>query len=174
MTMTVGRLNALPQREAEEALLACCGSAEWARRLAAARPFADEEDLATASDRIWRGLSKADWLEAFAAHPRIGASASAGPAPAREWSRQEQRGAEAAPAETREALARANRDYEARFGHIFIVCASSRSADEMLSIARRRLGNDPDAELAVAAEEQRKITRLRLAKLFAGRPRVER
>ena len=167
MTAALERLNAISRREAETALLSCCGSPEWARRVAAARPFADEGELAETSDRIWRGLSKADWLEAFAAHPELGSSAAAGPAPSREWSRQEQRGTEGASSETLASLAAANRDYEKQFGHIFIVCASGRTADEMLSLARQRLGNDPETELAVAAEEQRKITRLRLAKLLA-------
>ncbi len=168
MTSALARLNALPPREAETALLSCCGSSEWARRVAAARPFGSEEELAETSDRIWRHLSKADWLEAFSAHPKIGSSAPAGSGPARDWSREEQRGAEGAPSETLAALAAANRDYEKRFGHIFIVCASGRSADEMLSLARQRLANDPETELAVAAEEQRKITRIRLAKLLAA------
>jgi OHCU decarboxylase len=167
VTSALVRLNALPPREAETALLSCCGSSEWARRLAAARPFRSEEELAETSDRIWRDLSKPHWLEAFSAHPKIGSSAPAGSRPARDWSREEQRGTEGAPAETLAGLAAANRDYEKRFGHIFIVCASGRSADEMLALARQRLGNDPETELAVAAEEQRKITRIRLAKLLA-------
>lgn len=161
------RLNALPPEEAEARLLSCCGSLEWARRVAAARPFRSEEELAEAADRIWRGLSKADWLEAFAAHPKIGSSATAGPGQSRAWSDEEQRGTDGASSETLAGLATANRDYQGRFGHVFIVCASGRTADEMLSLARERLGNDPESELAVAAEEQRKITRLRLEKLLA-------
>lgn len=178
MTSPLERLNALPRGEAEESLLSCCGSREWAKRMAAARPFASGDDLAETADRVWRELSKADWLEAFAAHPKIGSSASP-PAPAsgrgpgsgaqsRAWSREEQHGAYGARTETLASLAEANRDYEARFGHIFIVCASGRSADEMLSLARQRLGNDPETELSLAADEQRKITRLRLEKLLAA------
>lgn len=167
MTSGLDRLNALPPNEAEATLLSCCGSTEWARRMAAARPYASEAGLAEAADRIWRGLSRADWLEAFAAHPKIGAAAPAGHGKAPEWSREEQRGTSAASPETLTSLAAANRDYEARFGHIFIVCASGRSAEEMLSLARQRLANDPDRELSLAAEEQRKITRLRLEKLLA-------
>lgn len=166
MTSALARLNALPRHEAETTLLSCCGSSEWARRLTAARPFGSEEELAGTSDRIWRDLPKADWLEAFSAHPKIGSSAPAGSGPARDWSREEQRGTEGAPSDTLADLAAVNRDYEKRFRHIFIVCASGRSAEEMLSIARRRLGNDPETELAVAAEEQRKITRIRLARLL--------
>ena len=135
--------------------------------MAVARPFRSEADLGEASDRIWRGLSRADWLEAFTAHPKIGSSVAAGPGQSRGWSREEQRGADGASSETLASLAAANHDYEGRFGHIFIVCASGRTADEMLLLARQRLGNDPETELAVAAEEQRKITRLRLEKLLA-------
>lgn len=166
MTTALARLNALPPREAETTLLSCCGSSEWARRVASARPFGSEEELAETSDRIWRSLSKADWLEAFSAHPKIGSSGVAGSGAAHGWSREEQRGTEGAPSDTLAGLAATNRDYEKRFGHIFIVCASGRSADEMLALARQRLGNDPETELAVAAEEQRKITRIRLAKLL--------
>lgn len=162
------QLNALPPEEAEAALLSCCGSSEWARRMAASRPFESATGLTEAADRIWRGLSKADWLEAFAAHPKIGSSAAVGHGKARGWSREEQRGTQGALPETLASLAEANRDYEARFGHIFIVCASGRSADEMLVLARQRLGNDPETELSLAADEQRKITRLRLEKLLAA------
>jgi OHCU decarboxylase len=160
-------LNALPREKAEERLLACCGSREWAKRVAAARPFPSGEELADTADRIWRGLSKADWLDAFAAHPKIGSTAAAGHGKARAWSRDEQRGVGGASRETLESLAAANREYEERFGHIFIVCASGRSADEMLALLRARLGNDPEREISLAAEEQRKITRLRLEKLLA-------
>ncbi|MDQ5873647.1 MAG: 2-oxo-4-hydroxy-4-carboxy-5-ureidoimidazoline decarboxylase [Acidobacteriota bacterium] len=167
MTGALERLNALPPEEAVATLVSCCGSSEWARRVAAARPFGSEADLGEASDRIWRGLSRADWLEAFAAHPKIGSSVAAGPAQSRAWSLEEQRGASGASSETLADLAAANRAYEGRFGHIFIVCASGRTADEMLELARQRLGNDAESELALAAEEQRKITRLRLEKLIA-------
>lgn len=184
MRPALERLNALPAGEAEARFLACCGSSAWARRMAAARPFASVEDLAAAADRTWRELSKDDWLEAFAAHPRIGTgtdllsgslhqSATEGPnlinlSPirSRTWSRQEQVGTESASPETLANLADANLEYEDRFGHIFIVCASGRNAAEMLAAARQRLENDPGTELAIAAEEQRKITRLRLEKLL--------
>ena len=150
-------VNAMAEVEAGAALLACCGSKRWAWRMAEARPFSGEADLFADADRIWSELSKEDWLEAFAAHPRIGARASGQEA-------LEQAGARGASAETLAALARANRDYEARFGYIFIVCASGRSAEEMLDLCRRRLHNAPAEELKVAAEEQMKITRLRLEK----------
>lgn len=146
--------------------------------MVATRPFGSADDLAATADRTWQVLSKADWLEAFAAHPKIGGSeevAGTGfnlhPPPnsdrSRAWSRQEQVGTESASPETLANLADANLEYEDRFGHIFIVCASGRNAAEMLAAARERLGNDPETELAIAAEEQRKITRLRLERLLA-------
>jgi OHCU decarboxylase len=148
-------------REAEAAMLACCGSKRWARRMARARPFHGEDELFAGADRIWWELSEDDRLEAFAAHPRIGARAS-GQAAA------EQAGARGATPETLAALARANREYEERFSYIFIVCASGRSAEEMLDLCRRRLHNDSAEELKVAAEEQRMITRLRLLKMLVA------
>jgi OHCU decarboxylase len=179
VSVSLGRLNALPLEEAEAGFLSCCGSREWARRLAAERPFRTVDDLADAADRIWRALSKEDWLEAFAAHPKIGSADQetvAGPGfnlhpppnsdRARAWSRQEQEGTRGASPETLANLADANREYEERFGHIFIVCASGKNAGEMLALLEARLRNDPETELAIAAEEQRKITRLRLEKIL--------
>ena len=171
------RLNELPPAEAEAHLLSCCGSREWARRLSAERPFASAEELAEASDRIWRSLPKEEWLGAFAAHPRLGEVAGTGPTGAKQksdqkrglspfWSREEQAGTATASPETLANLAEANREYEERFGHVFIVCASGKSAAEMLAEALARLHNDAQTELEIAAEEQRKITRLRLAKLL--------
>jgi OHCU decarboxylase len=184
------RLNELPFREAEALLLSCCGSREWARQLSAERPFGSAEELAEASDRIWRSLPKEEWLGAFAAHPRLGEVAGTGfnlhphpnsvagtgppglhPHPnsadrSGAWSSREQAGTKSASSQTLANLAEANRRYEERFGHIFIVCASGKSAAEMLALARARLHNDAQTELEIAAEEQRKITRLRLAKLL--------
>ncbi len=133
-----------------------CGSAEWVRRMLAARPMTDP--FAT-SDEIWASLSEKDWQEAFAAHPRIGERKGGA------WSAQEQSGTRTAAAETMLALADANRRYEEKFGHIYIVCATGRSADDMLRLCNERLDNDPATELRVAAEEQRKIMHLRLEKL---------
>jgi OHCU decarboxylase len=154
-------VNAMAQDETSAEMLACCGSKRWARRMAEARPFSGEDELFADADRIWAELSEDDWLEAFAAHPRIGARAS-GQAAA------EQAGARGASSETLAALARANREYEERFGYIFIVCASGRTAEEMLDLCRHRLHNAPAEELKVAAEEQRKITRLRLEKMLVA------
>lgn len=132
------------------------------------RPFNSLEDLLAKADSVWRSLSEADWLEAFRAHPKIGEqkAAAAQSEQARNWAKREQSGIESAAAETRAALAKGNQEYEKRFGFIFIVCATGKSSEEMLAILKRRLQNDPETELPVAAEEQRKITRLRLEKLL--------
>ena len=112
------------------------------------------------ADAIWRALSRGDWLEAFAAHARIGERTSGTAA-------REQAGARSASPQTLESLSRANREYEERFGHVFIVCATGKTAGQMLDLCRARLHNDPERELEVAAEEQRQITRLRLERIFA-------
>jgi OHCU decarboxylase len=167
VTLTLAQLNALPRDEAERQLLTCCGSRAWAREVAAGRPYADLDSLLAAGDRVWRALSPSDWLEAFSKHPRIGErAASAAPDLERRWSEAEQsRARDAAPAALTE-LAMTNAEYENRFGHVFLICATGRSAAEILDEARARLNNDPDRELRVAAEEQRRITHLRLRKLL--------
>jgi OHCU decarboxylase len=131
--------------------------------MAGARPFPDASSLAETADRTWRELSPDDWLEAFSAHPAIGSQIDLSP-----FSRQEQSGTRGADSDTLAELADLNRRYADRFGHVFLVCATGRTAAEMLAIGRKRLGNDPETELAIAAEEQRKITRLRLEKLLGS------
>ena len=159
--MHLGELNALAPDRAVPELLRCCGSTRWAREMAARRPFASMEAIATEADKIWHGLGREDWLEAFVAHPRIGERSRT------RWSSEEQGGVASAPAATRARLDAANREYEARFGFIFIVCATGKGADEMLASVDERLTHSREHELRVAAEEQRKITRVRLAKLLA-------
>ncbi len=169
MSAGLDRLNALSVEEAQAGLRKCCDSVNWVRRMVQSRPFASVEELLEAADRVWRELGADDWLEAFRAHPKIGEKASAsGHSETRRWSSEEQSGTRDARAEHMEALARANRAYEARFGHIFIVCATGKSAEEMLALLEQRLQNDPGIEIRVAAEEQRKITRLRLERLLRG------
>jgi OHCU decarboxylase len=167
-SMTLDELNRLPSEQAESEFLKCCGSQRWASAMTAARPFANADELFTKADSIWWSLSAEDWLEAFRAHPKIGEkkAASAQSEEARKWSAQEQSGVESAAADTMKALAAGNRDYEQRFGFIFIVCATGKTSEEMLAILNGRLQDDAEAEIAVAAEEQRKITRLRLEKLL--------
>lgn len=161
-------LDAVPAPDAETALLSCCGSRAWARAMALRRPFRTREALLRAADDVWWSLGADDWLEAFRAHPRIGErrAARAQPGEGDAWSAEEQAGTRSAEASLLDTLAEGNRAYEARFGHIYIVCATGRSADELLAVLRSRLGNDPGTELRIAAEEQRKITRIRLEKLI--------
>ena len=173
--MRLEELNRMTAEEAEAALLACCGSRRWARALAARRPLRDKDQLLRAADEIWGSLGREDWLEAFRCHPRIGEK-TIPPQRRRErredaekearWSEEEQAGARRASGETRAALAEANRAYEERFGHIFIVCATGKTSEEMLALLRQRLQNDADAELGIAAEQQRQITHLRLERLL--------
>jgi OHCU decarboxylase len=161
--------NALPATEAEAELMKCCGSLRWARDVAAARPFDDMDELLDAADLAWWSLDSSDWLEAFSHHPQIGESRSERPQAeeASRWSEEEQAGTAQAEAETREALAAANRAYLQKFGYIFIVCATGKTSGEMLSLCEQRLSNDAQAELRNAAEEQRRIMHLRLEKLLA-------
>jgi len=167
--MRLADLNEMPDAAAARELLRCCGSTRWAREMAQARPFAAVAAVAAAADKISDTLDAADWLEAFAAHPRIGESSmsgGSGKSATSEWSQQEQAGVHGASGAVRERLAVRHRDYEARFGYIFIVCATGKSSEEMLASLERRLAHNPSDELRVAAQEQRKITHLRIAKLF--------
>ncbi len=159
----IERLDALPDGAADRELLGCCGSRTWARRMASARPFVTLERLLEAADATWRSLPESDWREALDSHPRIGDRAASGQAA------EEQAAALSGSEEDARLLAEANRDYEARFERIFIVCAAGRTVREMLEMCRQRLRNDPAAELGTAAEEQRRITRLRLEKMARGR-----
>ncbi|HKS24162.1 MAG TPA: allantoicase [Thermoanaerobaculia bacterium] len=153
----VRHLNSLAN--AEDALRSTCASTEWVRKMAAARPFASWDALLRAADDAWWSSDAVQWREAFAAHPRIGAKKASG------WSAEEQSRAASASAETLLALERINREYEERFDHTYIVCATGRSAEEMLALAQARMANDPETELRIAGEEQLKITRLRLMRL---------
>lgn len=168
MKPSVAQLDVMPPDRAAELLSDCCGSSRWVSAMVARRPFASMERLLAAADDVWRALEPDDWREAFAHHPRIGDR----PGPARQseqsavWAAGEQAAVGSASDDIRVALADVNRAYEQRFGYIYIVCATGRSADELLATATERMHNDPDTELSVAAEEQRKITRLRLQKLL--------
>ncbi len=146
--------------DATNELRNCCGSSKWAEAMTKARPFTDWDELTANADRIWAKASPDDWMEAFRAHPRIGEKK----ADAR-WTSDEQSGTRTASIETMKALAEGNRSYEEKFGHIYLVCATGRSAADMLENLRERMKNDPATEVRTAAEEQRRITRLRLEKL---------
>jgi OHCU decarboxylase len=164
-------LNNIPNPEAESLFRDCCGSREWAKRMNEARPFTSEEELFLRAGQIWWVLEPADWLEAFAAHPKIGAKKAAPSQAERaaDWSKGEQAGMDEAAELVRDELARVNEEYEQKFGHIYIVCATGKTADEMLEICRARLHSDPENELPIAAEEQGKITEIRLRKLLETR-----
>jgi 2-oxo-4-hydroxy-4-carboxy-5-ureidoimidazoline decarboxylase len=169
MNDRLARWNRLPAAEAEKEIAPCCGSSAWARGMASRRPFADAASLLSASDETWRALSAPEWLEAFRSHPRIGESRAQNAVEARSasWSAQEQSSITNDADAAKAALAEANREYERRFGHIFIVCAMGKSGAEILEILRERLHNDAATELHEAAEQQRQITRLRLERWMA-------
>jgi OHCU decarboxylase len=164
----VAKLNRLPREGAYAELLKCCGSTRWAREVAALKPFWDVTQVVIIGHRVWSELQTEDWLEAFRAHPKIGETRAkaAVTEEERRWSEGEQQRASGATGETRAALAEANREYEERFGFIFIICASGRTAEEILAALRGRMTNDRDTELRVAAAEQWDITELRLRKFF--------
>ena len=168
MGQGIERLNSLPPDEAEAELLKCCGSSRWAREVASHRPFGNADELMGVADEVWWSVGESDWLEAFSRHPKIGERKAAGGQSQQEraWSAGEQSGVSEADDAARAELARLNRVYAEKFGHIFIVCATGRAAGEMLALLRARLANDAATEIRVAAEEQRRITRLRLQKLL--------
>jgi 2-oxo-4-hydroxy-4-carboxy-5-ureidoimidazoline decarboxylase len=170
--MTLKDLNTIPPARATELFTACCGSSRWVSHMVARRPFKSLGSLLAAADETWNALPEQDWHEAFAHHPRIGETASAVPQSdkGREWSASEQSGVTRASESIRLAQRDMNAQYERRFGYIYIVCATGKTPNEMFAIARDRLSNDPATELKVAAEEQRKIMRLRLEKLLEARP----
>ena len=167
MSQILEKLNQAAREIAESCFLDCCGSRAWARKMAEVRPFENVAALFGKAEQIWQSLQIKDWLEAFAAHPKIGARAKPRQsAQFARWSHAEQSGARAAGESVLSGLDEANRLYEEKFGYIFIVCATGKSAREMLDICRRRLSNDADAEIRIAADEQRKITETRLKKLL--------
>jgi len=167
MNATLARWNSMPPDDAAREVLPCCGSEAWARDLAAARPIADESALLAASTRVWNSLSEADWQQAFDSHPRIGQQhARSATAQSLQWSSQEQ--SSLSPDEAaKAALAEANLRYEARFHRIFLICATGRSASEILANLDARMNNDPATELLEAAAQQNLITHLRLKRWLA-------
>ena len=168
MTHDLAWLNTLPAEEAAKELLQCCGSKRWAQEMANRRPYQSLETLIKTSSDVWWSLQPNEWLEAFRSHPKIGEkkAVESVSARSREWSGQEQAGTSNAPPETVDSLARLNRVYEEKFGFIFIICATGKTSEEMLAALRERLDNESAEEMRIAAEEQRKITELRLKKLI--------
>jgi OHCU decarboxylase len=169
--VTLADFNALPHVQAESVLMDCCGSARWAASVVSRRPYSTVEALHKAADSIWWNLDRTDWLEAFSHHPQIGDKPASGSESARQWAEGEQAGARAASDDVKARLARANRAYFEKFGYIYIVCATGKSAEGMLAILNQRLQNDLPSEISIAAEQQRLITRIRLEKLLAGEQR---
>jgi len=156
--------NGLSAVAAEEQLYSSFANWSWAARVAGGRPYRNVDALLAAAESAWSDLKPGDWLQAFAAHPRIGEGGGRAP----DTSEREQAGVRKASARNLEALAAENREYETRFGHVFLIAARGRSAEEILHALRRRMGNDPYAELETAAAEQRKITRMRLIEMVSG------
>jgi 2-oxo-4-hydroxy-4-carboxy-5-ureidoimidazoline decarboxylase len=161
------RLDHAPADEARRFLTSCCGSTRWVELMMARRPFGSADALQAAARDTWAAVSPDDWKEAFSHHPKIGERNlnQAKFAATRHLSAREQAGVDEAAADVLDNLAEANRAYEARFGYIFIVCASGKTAAEMLALVRTRLSNDPAMEIQIAAGEQAKITALRLGLL---------
>ena len=168
--MTVAELNALSVADAHRAFERCCGCASWVERMVSRRPFVNLNHLLGIAYAFWMKLGPDDWREGFAHHPKIGDLESLRRrfASTADLALREQAAVASASQATLQALAEGNRAYQERFGYIFIVFASGRSADEMLTLLRQRLGNDPETELETAAREQWKIMRLRLDMLLDG------
>ena len=166
--MTIPEFNSLSDVAARAELLRCCGSTLWAEGMLRRRPLADKAAVLAAASAAWAETGENDRLEAFAQHPRIGGkdALSAKFAATKSWAQGEQAAVAAADEATLDALEKGNAAYEARFGHVFIVCATGKSAPEMLALLRARLANDPKTEKALAAAEQAKITKIRLEKLL--------
>ena len=164
-------LNRMDRDDAEAAMRRCCGANRWVQGMLDAMPFSSRTHLFGEAERLWWSLGDGDWLEAFDHHPKIGAD----PEQLRQkfqhtadWSEAEQSSVQNASEAVLDELAQGNIDYEAKFGFLFIVCATGKSAAEMLHLLRDRLPNETAYELRIAAGEQAKITRLRLEKLAAS------
>jgi len=165
MNAVLSTWNAADEASATEAMRACCGAKRWAAAMVALRPLATIGELSVAADRLWSTMEEADWMEAFACHPRIGErKANHSSKQSAAWSMQEQSAAEDAASKVLAELAAGNALYEKRFGFTYIVCATGKSAEEILAILKGRLANDRAVELREAAEQQRQITQIRLGK----------
>lgn len=159
--MRLEDFNALPWEEAVEKLLLCCHCTPWAERVARARPYSSLDAMKELADKVWQALPPENWRDVFTHHPRIGEKVLR-----EKWAAQEQSSAKGASEATLQSLAKGNRDYEERFGHIFLICATGKTADEMLRAMQSRISNSSEDELKIAADEQMKITHIRLEKLF--------
>ena len=167
--MTIQQFNHLTTHQAKEELFKCCGSSVWAEKLARKIPFNSTEELKRESDKIWNDCSDEDALEAFKHHPKIGDIKSLEKkfASTKQWASGEQAGVNEASQNILQDLANGNEEYEKKFGYIFIVCATGKTATEMLALLQLRLPNSPDKEMKIAMQEQNKITHIRIDKLFS-------
>ena len=166
--MTIEALNALTPSEANEQFKLCCGASNWVEKMNQNRPFQDKNEVYQKAESIWFSLSSEDWLEAFTHHPKIGDIDSLRKKfhNTKSISKNEQSGVNDVGKSTLNNLAKSNQLYEDKFGFIFIVCATGKSADEMLALIKMRLNKNAETEMQNAAKEQNKITQLRLEKLL--------
>src|SRR5688572_4299154 len=166
--MTLHELNILPRQELMDALMKCCGSHAWVSKMLPFFPADDMVELLEDAEEQWFLCSEVDWKEAFAQHPRIGDIESMQKKfnSSAHWEAEEQSGIKNASSQMLEELAEANKRYEEKFGYIFIVCASGMTAEEMMAMLQTRLQNSAEVEIEVAADEQNKITKLRIEKLL--------
>ena len=166
--MTLHEFNILPKDKLKEELIRCCGSVAWVHKMLTHVPAEDMVELLEDAEIEWWNCSEADWKEAFASHPKIGDATSLAKRFASDaaWASEEQKNVGAASGETLHALAEANKLYEEKFGYIFIVCATGKTAEEMLGLLHIRLQNKPEEEIRIAADEQNRITKLRIEKLL--------
>lgn len=167
--MTIEQFNILSSEAAFKEIFKCCGSTNWAHAVVAKRPYSTVAFLKESSDAIWKACGSDDFLEAFTHHPKIGDKKSLEKkfASTSSWASNEQSGVDSANDKVLDQLAKGNTGYENKFGYIFIVCASGKSAEEMLHLLKARLPNSPEQEIVIAAGEQNKITHLRIDKLFS-------
>jgi OHCU decarboxylase len=165
MNATLDAWNKGDEASALDAMIACCGARRWALAMVALRPIDSVLELSEAADRVWATMNEGDWMEAFACHPRIGERKAAhATAKSSAWSKQEQSSAASAAEKVLAEIADGNARYEKLFGFTYIVCATGKTAEEMLTILKRRLASNREAELREAAEQQRQITQIRLGK----------
>jgi 2-oxo-4-hydroxy-4-carboxy-5-ureidoimidazoline decarboxylase len=166
--MTLHEFNTLPKEQLIAELKKCCGSESWVQKMLPFVPAEDMVELLEDAEEQWWKCSKEDWLEAFSHHPRIGdiESLKKKLADTAAWAGEEQSGVQSASDDTLKALADANREYEEKFGYIFIICATGKNAEEMLGVLQARLRHSPEEEIEIAADEQSKITKLRIEKML--------
>ncbi|MBK8552640.1 MAG: 2-oxo-4-hydroxy-4-carboxy-5-ureidoimidazoline decarboxylase [Ignavibacteria bacterium] len=166
--MSLDKFNDIKTEDRKDLFSKCCGSEKWIGKMVSAGQFSTREEMTERSQRIWYSLDECDWLEAFRHHPKIGDMESLKRkfSATQDLAENEQSSVKEASAEILFELAKYNEDYEKKFGYIFIVCATGKSAEEMLSLIKERIKNDPETEIRIAMEEQNKITKLRLEKLL--------